>query len=338
MYKAFKGDTWSSTKANSVVIPASSVTSTSNPYQFRPYFSPVQASIYPTNTTVTIEVVTTSSNPVNVTNVTLYLSDGDGSYSQPSAYNNLKYSVSSYLGSTETHTTIVIHIADDAPKIVIPEYLLLPTTTNTAIQFAVNSYTAVYDPSETAYQQAVLEQTKAVEDAINNGTDVISNGLDSVENSVNEQGEAIQGKLDNVQQSIDDAPDREYDYITGKNDATSGDQDDAQGVLDDLLPLDSAKTALKSLYDAVSSNTVKSTLTFPAGKLPASLGGQTLWSQQTVDFRDFSRDSNMGVIFVAIRVVFSAGFVYGAVIYVINTVHAGLGLGAINSKGGDSDV
>lgn len=327
------------TVGNTVQISLSSMTSSAEVY-IRPYFVPDEADTFPTNTTVKIELATTSQNPVNVSGMLMFFADEKkvgADLSSTGAYKGLKSSVSGYLGDTTYHASIVLHIADDAPAAVVPQFNLYPTSFSSTLTFTVLSYSAEYDPSEIAFQQALLEQEKQTQQAIENGAQAITDGLQGVDDSVNQQGEAIQDKLDGVQQSIENAPQDELDFITDKNNSGSADQDEAQDMLDNLVPIDSAKDVFSTLYNSVSSNNVKTSLTFPAASLPSNMGGFTLWPEQDIDFTPWLSNSNVSVVISFAKVLFSAWFVYGAVVYVINTVQAGLGLASVKTSEKDGD-
>ena len=88
--------------------------------------------------------------------------------------------------------------------------------------------------------------------------------LEDISGKLDEIGDSIYSgnqKLDNIQDSIDNAPKSEYDFIENKKGESKDDEDEAQGMLDNLLPIEDVKAAFTDFFSAISSNNVATSIT-----------------------------------------------------------------------------
>lgn len=180
------------------------------------------------------------------------------------------------------------------------------------ISYNIYNVTCTWDPDGSYFQQEtnkLLEQT--------NGK------LDEVNNNLEEGNQ----KLDDIKQSIENSSEYEYNYIEGKKEENAEDEEQAQAALDNLLPIEDIKSSLQSFFDALTSNNAVPLLEFPAGHMPAFLGGKKLWDAQSIDFSTWLSNPYISVIITIAKVFFSFWFIRSSVKYVTRALDASVGEG-----------
>lgn len=184
------------------------------------------------------------------------------------------------------------------------------SASNAQLYVQLNSIKMVRDLDGSYYEQRSAE---LLED--------INGKLDGIGESIYSGNQ----KLDDIQDSIDKAPQSEYDFIENKKGETKDDEEEAQGLLDNLLPLEDAKQAFTGLYDALSSEVEAPYIEFPAAYMPAFAGGVQLWEAQLIDFSFWLYDSKISLIITFGKVLFSILIIVGLIIYIHDTYAMAVG-------------
>lgn len=179
------------------------------------------------------------------------------------------------------------------------------------------------------------EVVPAVE-TLNNTMNNVNSSVQEVNDSVLSVEEAVsQGnqKLTEISETLDNMPQSVVDALESKSEEevkefeSSVDENSAAALdeIEKVMPLMSFQESLTTLSSAFNNETRLDTLILPRAKLPDNIGGgKVLWEEQVVPITE--NINKFPTVFVTLsRAVFEAGLMWGALMYLYNTIKSCFG-------------
>lgn len=198
--------------------------------------------------------------------------------------------------------------------------------------------------SSITFSDYLIEQTQdiltnevvpAVE-TLNNTMNNVNSSVQDVNDSVQSVEEAVsQGnqKLTEISKTLDNMPQSVVDALESKSEEEvkefeSSVDENSSVALDEIekvMPLMSFQESLTTLSLAFNNETRLDTLKLPRAKLPDNIGGgKVLWEEQVVPITE--NINKFPTVFVTLaRAVFEAGLMWGALMYLYNTIKSCFG-------------
>lgn len=234
------------------------------------------------------------------------------------------YSLKAVYVGPETAFSLVYKYVQGAPAYIAVGGWGEALNSGARLTYSATGYTCVYDPDDSYFDARVQEQLDDINnklddiggtlDDIKDGQEQIHDDLVAVEGAIKDQTEQQHQDAEDIKQGIDDMPQNEYDFIKDKQEEVDADL----GELESLLSVEDFKKALTGLYDAVSSEKVRTTIIFPKGEV----FGVKLWDETTVDLNRWLADGNIAMIITIAKVLSTVVLAWSCVRFILKSFNS----------------
>lgn len=234
------------------------------------------------------------------------------------------YSLKSVMGTTEMNFSLVYkYVPGAAPYLAVGGWGST-VSASSRVTYSSTGYTCVYDPDDSYFDARVQEQLTDINnkldeiggtlDDIKDGQEQIHDDLVSVEGAIKDQTEQQHQDAEDIKQGIDDIPQNEYDFIKDKQEEVDADL----GELEGLLSVEDFKKALTGLYDAVSSEKVRTSVMFPKGEV----FGFKLWDETSVDLSQWLADGNIATVISIAKILSTVLLAWSCVRFILKSFNS----------------